>query len=500
MNLRDSFRTVIPMCLLLAALPFTPGRADCDSTAPALTAFSFAPSSIDTTLASRTVTCNMTLTDALAGVTNPSCVFTSPDTLHRQLCTAAAPTSGTPQNGTWSCVITFPRYSPSGVWTASVLAQDAVGNGTFPIDPAGQGLPSMLTVASNPDLVAPALGAFTLAPGAVTVSAAAQNVTCNMPLTDALSGVASASCQLSAPDSDQIATCGSAAPSSGTRNNGTFSCVLSIPRYADAGTWTSEVFAIDEVGNAPAAPFTPAATLAVTSVPEDIVDPSLSSFDFNPKTISVGAGPKPVVCAMGVADSPAGVSTATCSVNIFMFVPPSDFVTQQQSCTASAPFSGTRNSGTFQCTVNMPRYSAGGMWSSEASLTDLAGNTASYPQALQLTVDCAAGVAETTCQFAANKQSLNWTAVAGATQFNVYRGPQTNLVDGNIDHIPDGGYGTCQNSRDANLTDTTFLDTDVPSVAEKGFFYLVSYKAAGVEKGLGANSFGTPRTVVAPCP
>src|SRR6185295_1330088 len=103
---------------------------------------------------------------------------------------------------------------------------------------------------------------------------------------------------------------------------------LSIPRYADAGTWSAQVFAIDQVGNAPASPFTPAATLAVTSVPEDIVVPSLSTFDFNPKTISVGGGPKPVVCTMVVADSPAGVNTATCSFSIFAFVPPTDIVNQ----------------------------------------------------------------------------------------------------------------------------------------------------------------------------
>jgi len=148
----------------------------------------------------------------------------------------------------------------------------------------------------------------------------------------------------------------------------------------------------------------------------------------------------------------------------------------------------------------MPRYSAGGSWSSDVSLTDLVGNTANYPQALTLTVDCAAGDAETTCKFAANKQSLTWTAVTGATQYNVYRGPQTNLVDVIADHIPDGGYGSCQNSRDMILTDLAFLDTDVPSVADKGFFYLVSYKVGGVEKGLGTNSYGTARTAAAPCP
>lgn len=501
MNSRDGIRAAFAAVFCLAGLGWTPVLALCDTAAPELTGFSFTPSTINTTSVSQTVTCNMTLTDALSGVASASCAFTSPDQLYQQSCTAAAPSSGTPQNGVWSCVISFPRYSPSGPWTASVSAPDAVGNTGFgPIDPSDLGFPSTLSIASDPDVLAPGLTTFTLSPTAVTVSAAAQNVTCNMTVTDAKSGVALAACQLSAPvaSSTQAVSCGAVSPTSGTRNNGLFSCVVSIPRYADAGTWTSAVFALDQVGNI--ASFTPAATLAVTSVPEDIVVPSLSNFDFNPKTISVGGGSKSVVCTMGVADSPAGVDSATCSFSIFGFTPEFELINQRQSCTATVPFSGTRNSGTFQCTVTMPRYSAGGLWDSAASLVDLVGNSFDYPQALKLNVNCDAGELETTCRFAANKTSLTWDAVAGATRYNVYRGPQTNLVDANIDHLPDGGYGTCQNSRDGNLTDTTFVDTDIPTVGQKGFFYLVSYTSGGVEKGLGANSFGTARTVAAPCP
>jgi hypothetical protein len=147
----------------------------------------------------------------------------------------------------------------------------------------------------------------------------------------------------------------------------------------------------------------------------------------------------------------------------------------------------------------MPRYAAGGAWSSSASLVDLAGNASDYPQALTLNVACDAGAAETTCRFT-TKTSLTWDPVAGATQYNVYRGPLTNLVDANLDHLPDGGYGTCQNSRDGNLTDTAFADADLPTVAQKGFFYLVSQKVGAVESGLGANSFGAQRSVSVPCP
>src|SRR5262249_59882392 len=101
---------------------------------------------------------------------------------------------------------------------------------------------------------------------------------------------------------------------------------------------------------------------------------------------------------------------------------------------------------------------------------------------------------------AADKQPLSWDVVAGASQYDLYRGPLTNLIDANADQLPDGGYGTCQNSRDPVLTDTSFVDADVPTAAQKGFFYLVAYKSGGVEKGLGTNSIGTARTVASPCP
>lgn len=498
MSNRFALRAFLLSASLVALASWAPAHAQCDTTAPALTAFSFNPNSINTTLSSQTVTCNMTLTDALSGVVSATCAFTSPDLMHRASCSASTPSSGTPQNGVWSCTMTVPRYAPSGTWTASGTATDAVGN-VAQLNPASSGFPSTLTVTSDPDVVAPSLTGFSLMPTSVNVSAASQNVTCNMTLTDAKSGVATAACQVAAPDSSQTVGCGSNAPSSGTTNSGTWSCTLTIPRFADAGTWIPSVFAIDAVGNAPSSPFMPAATLTVTSSPEDIVAPSMSNFSFTPTSISTGSSARMVQCTMVVSDATAGVSTATCSFSISTFVPPMDFVQQTQSCTAVAPSSGTRNSGTFQCNVVFPRYAAAGSWTSSVTLDDAAGNSANLPQASFLTVDCNAGEPETTCRFAADKQTLNWDVVSGATQYNVYRGPFTNLVDTNADHFPDGGYGTCQNSRDGNITDTMFLDTDVPTTGA-GFFYLVAYKIGGVQKGLGTNSFGTPRTVASPCP
>jgi len=485
----------VSICILFVLAAAAPAAlAACDTTPPDLTGFSFSPTSINTTSSAQNVLCTMVVTDDLAGVSAATCSFRSPSFLHTQSCTATTPSAGTPTGGTFSCSVPFPRYAESGTWTATVDLTDAVGN-TQTIDPQFQGLPFALTVTSNPDLIPPALTGFSFTPTAVTVSAAPQTVTCNMTVTDALSGVNTATCLFQAPNSNQAQGCVATAPTApGTRNSGTFSCVLTIPRYADAGTWVPAVYLQDLVGNfaMPAA----SGTLAVTASPEDVAAPSLTSFSFTPTAVSTGAASKTVSCSMGVADATAGVDTATCS---FTYTDPFDpFLTQTQSCTATVPASGTRNSGTFQCNVVLPRYSVAGLWDANVQLADLVGNSVDLPQVEQLTVDCNAGDPETTTRFS-NKTTLTWTAVTGATRYNLYRGNISGLVDANADHRPDGGYGTCQNSRDPNLTDLTFTDTDVPTTTQKGFHYLVSYTSGGVEKGLGYDSLSNARTVTA-CP
>jgi hypothetical protein len=484
----------------LAGFARTPLFAACDTTAPVLTGFNVGPSTIDTTSSSQDVTCSLTVTDDLSGVAGFSCQLAPPPPegpkFQRPHCIATAPTSGTPRNGVWSCVMTMPRYSHAGVWTVSqVVALDAVGNKIVYTSSqlVGLGYPSSLTVTSDPDTLPPVQTAVSLSPGTLDVSSGPQNLTCNMTVTDDKAGVLGSACAVFSPSRSHQLFCAAYTPSSGTILNGVFSCSVTVPQNAEAGTWTAQGAAEDFAFNGAALAGPPITSVAVTSVNPDTDPPTLTSFDFNPISVSDGTGPQQVVCTMVAADSIAGVDTAECSVTS----PVND---ASVSCTATAPISGTRNNGTFQCSLTVPQYAAAGEGAWEATLTDLAGNSTGYLQDPVLTVACAAGDAETTCRFAADRQSLTWDAMAGATRYNVYRGPLTNLIDANADHIPDGGYGTCQNSRDGNLTDTTFLDTDIPTLAQKGFFYLVDYKSGSVELGVGANSFGTARTESSPCP
>ena len=500
---RAAVRIALAFVALIASV-VTPARAACDTTYPVLTNLSLTPLAVDTTLSSQQVTCSMTLTDDLSGVASTTCQISPPPIAGIKFdspsCTLTAPTSGTPRNGVWSCVIAVPRYSHADIWTVTkAYAVDVAGNA---ISFIGQAVFPMVTVTSDPDTTPPVQTAVSLSAATVDVSAASQSVTCTMTMTDDKAGVNDALCAIFSPSHAQKSFCEAFAPSSGTTTNGVFSCNATIPRYAEAGIWIAGAAAEDFAVNGPLNGGPPTASLTVTSDQSDMTAPTLTSFDFNPKSISDGAEQRRIGCTMVVADSPAGVALAQCT----LFSPDG---TKNAFCNATAPISGTRNNGTFQCNVIIPQYEVAGTWTSAVYLSDQTnsytapitlGNTVNIPQTLLLNVDCSAGDPETTCRFTTDRQTLSWDPVAGATRYDVYRGALSNFVDANADHVPDGGYGTCQNARDANLTDTTFVDTDVPTPAQKGFFYLVDYRSGGVPTGLGTNSFGTARTVGAACP
>lgn len=90
---------------------------------------------------------------------------------------------------------------------------------------------------------------------------------------------------------------------------------------------------------------------------------------------------------------------------------------------------------------------------------------------------------------------LSWQPAAFADAYDVSRGAVADL-DGN-------DYGSCQNSRDSDLTDTTFEDADIP-LLNAGFFYLVRGRSlvCGLSGTYGNTSGGQERLNANPgaCP
>ncbi|MGH9461093.1 MAG: FG-GAP repeat domain-containing protein [Vicinamibacteria bacterium] len=96
-------------------------------------------------------------------------------------------------------------------------------------------------------------------------------------------------------------------------------------------------------------------------------------------------------------------------------------------------------------------------------------------------------------------ETIVWRAVPGALAYNVYRGALADLVDQNADGLPDGGYGACFDDHDPDLSDTSLVDSETPSVGA-GFFYFASVVGSSGDQGIGVTSACLPRAPSSVCP
>ena len=101
--------------------------------------------------------------------------------------------------------------------------------------------------------------------------------------------------------------------------------------------------------------------------------------------------------------------------------------------------------------------------------------------------------------FDGDKTTLRWPALAGVPSYGMYRGDLAELVDGNVDGLPDFGYGACVTGNDPNPADATFVDAELPSPGH-GFFYVKGVRDGAVVRGLGVTSAVKTRVPGVGCP
>lgn len=103
-----------------------------DVTAPALSAFTVTPTSLNTSAAPQTVAVDLTITDGLSGFQR-GIICVIPPNLGSQTkffgFDSAHRTTGTVNSGTYSVTLALPQYSQTGGWSLSYVELiDAVGN------------------------------------------------------------------------------------------------------------------------------------------------------------------------------------------------------------------------------------------------------------------------------------------------------------------------------------------------------------------------------------
>jgi hypothetical protein len=204
----------------------------------------------------------------------------------------------------------------------------------------------------------------------VDVSRAMAFVNFRLALVDEATGVAGAACELFSPsarvEQDE------AVQVSGTPASGVWHCRVTIPRYAEAGTWTVRIRAGDRAGNVrrwsreELMRLGFSADLEVAS-PSDRDPPALAALDLEPRTVDVTTAPAEVAFRLTLVDdrSGIGIEDASCELRS-----PGGSV-RHGVATRTA---GDSNRGVWTCAVRILQYDEAGRWTARVRAVDRAGN------------------------------------------------------------------------------------------------------------------------------
>ena len=376
-------QTVTARVAGLAPVTFT-ATAEADTVAPRLVGYTMSRREVTVDTAAATITMLLSVVDSGSGTVLASATFNSPRNSQHATCHSSGTfrlESGTRRQGVWRCELTIPRQAEAGIWRISqVSVRDMAGNDRYhnmwQLESAG--LPTTLTVASAAaDTVAPTLAGLSFTPAAVDVAADSQRVRFSFHVTDAGTGVRSASVTVVSASGGQYRQCFDAALAAGTRADGTWSCSLVIPRAAEAGPWTLAHVWVHDANNYK--DYKPAelraagfpTEIAVTSATPDTVPPRLVAFSVTPDSVNLNVAAQRVEFTMTVEDAGSGVTSVSASLR-----PPG--ASAYNGCVAKTPAAGTPNAGTFRCSLAVSAHGAAGEWEISVDLRDGVGHLRRY--------------------------------------------------------------------------------------------------------------------------
>jgi hypothetical protein len=239
-----------------------------DVNPPVVRSLIFAPSSVNVSSASQTVTVNIGLADDVSGVdltsgrsyfylTSPSGNQNIPVYLG-----GATLTSGTLNDGVWQTQVTMPRYSEPGAWKISSIGiYDVAGNQFSAFTGFGSPPPAInFTVASSPaDVTPPSINSLNFNPTFVNTAASDQTIDVTLAVTDNLAGLYStdfpgfyfANCfaYFISPSGQQSRYTGSVMADSPIPTSAVLKTTLVMPHYSEIGTWSLNYLTCTDLAN-----------------------------------------------------------------------------------------------------------------------------------------------------------------------------------------------------------------------------------------------------------
>lgn len=258
-----------------------------------------------------------------------------------------------------------------GTATVTAVSGNASGSQTVTVVSGGGG-----------DVVPPAVTNFAIVPASVDPSGGPVELSVPVSARDDGSGVdpLTIALLLRSPSGNAHATASGCTITTGSPADGTWSCSVTIPQYAETGSWTVERLHVEDV----AANATELTTQDLRSAgfpvsvqvngAQDVAWPYLTAFDIAPAAVDVRGSGAGVSFQLSLGDSLSGVASAV----VFLTSPSGARTLSSDPCSRT---DGTAASGGYDCGLQVPRYVEDGTWSVSLEATDQVGNTHTWPAA-----------------------------------------------------------------------------------------------------------------------
>jgi len=182
------------------------------------------------------------------------------------------------------------------------------------------------------------------------------------------------------PSGNAHATATACTITAGTPADGTWSCSVTIPQYAETGSWTVEYLHLEDL----ASNVTELATQDLRNAgfpvtlqvngSQDVAPPYFTEFDFAPAAVDVRGSSAGVSFQLTLGDSLSGVASAV----VFLTSPSGTNVLSSDPCSRT---DGSPASGGYDCGLQIPRYVEDGIWSVSFEATDEVGNSRTWTPA-----------------------------------------------------------------------------------------------------------------------
>ena len=336
-----------------------------DTDAPTLTSLDLSSHSEDATTVPVSDDLTVVANDTASATTSVRVTLLDPDGLTRQVVDLVQQSYGTGDT-TWTGAVSFGSSPKAGAWQiGEVQLRDAAGN----TRKVSSGYDGAIDVVALTDLDAPTLSSVRFFPPSVNVTAAPAPVVVRVSLVDDASGVFDGTLRVVSPNGKQAldVAIDDVHRVGGSFADGVWDVRVSVPRYAQAGTWHAvSAHLRDRVDHVRDVVVSGQPGLVVNDSAQDVTGPVLASTNL-PTTVDARTSVKDAAVRVHVTDVRAGVAAVLLTVTR-----PGGSTVQQ----LARRVSGTAVDGVYQLSLPLSPSSQPGTWTlSSALLTDAFGNT-----------------------------------------------------------------------------------------------------------------------------